>query len=498
MVLFVTLNIDRAVQLAATYNFMHGHGILLSRASIPALNIVYYPFQGWPPGLTFALLPFYFFIPDLVFVNKLVDCLFIFFIFLGAMKLINRLFPENRKEIFALFCLLNTFSFSPFHYFTSTDLYALTFLVYALIFIYDRLAGVSTGIFNSLIISAFLFFAALTRFAYLPLEIVIPVTMILIALRQKNIALIRDSSYTLLFSMAFSIGLYLFQHLYYSGIFLARVNFALHPENLLQLNPFLYRAFFFTEPLESIRNNTGILHLLITGIEWAIFFFILFHFINYLGSGKKEKSPIYFFNVIILIVTITVTGLIIFLSLITPAQHYNLNRPWTYVAETRYYAPVLFFVQLFVCQAVLTYKKKWLAVSFRTLAIISFFISVIYFSFKHYKIIIKNEREGMTEYDHRNDFELCKKLSAMEKTPGDHIVCSMNDIASKLSITAGYIPVSNYDSLLSLDNTSLREKSIMVECNRPLTTKQKDFIEKNNSVLKFSIEDKDWYLTDLK
>ena len=498
MVVFASLNIDRAIQLAATYNFMNGHGILLSSAAVGnALSVGYTPFQGWPPGLTFCLMPVYFFLDDLIAVNRIVDCVFIFLFFIAVLRIIKRIYPENFREIFAVFCLLNSFSFSPFHYFTSTDLYALTFLLFAFVHIIDRLNGESVGIKNSLMISLFIFASSATRFAYLPLGFLLPASLLIIAKLQKNRLLMRDSYSTLAISILLTCSVYFFQASYYNGTYLGKVHYAFRPENLLKFDPFIYRAFFFTEPLEYKLTRGSIEQLLINGFAWTTSFFLLVVISHDIYKEKRNNAR-HYFNLIFSVVMLTFLGMLTSLSLVTPTQSFTFYTSWTYVGETRYFAPILFFVQLFVSRTLLTYEKNWLAITFRCLAIISFCLSVLYFSFKHYKILIKDEREGTTNYDERYAFTLYHKLDEMDKSLNSPLVASRNRNASVLSIIGGGIPVSNYDSLLLQDLTGIKNKTILVECDRPLTPKQQHFISTNKAILNFSIADKDWYKINLK
>lgn len=55
---FSNLTIDKAIQLAATYSFKHGDGILLPAAYVSNnLKAEFIPFSGWPPGYTFCVMP---------------------------------------------------------------------------------------------------------------------------------------------------------------------------------------------------------------------------------------------------------------------------------------------------------------------------------------------------------------------------------------------------------------------------------------------------------
>ena len=496
--LFASLSIDRVIQLAATHSFMHGHGILQPMAYVSnALEVSYVPFQGWPPGLTFSLLPSYFLFDDLILVNRITDCIFIVLFFIAVRGLINRLFYENRKETLALFCLLNAFNFSPIHYYTSTDLYSVTFLIFAFCFLADRLTRRSSGINNSLAISVFLFLAAFNRFAYLPLAVVIPFSLILIGKKQNDKKLLLDGFNTFVISGGLTLGLYLFQKLYYGGTYLAGAAIEMHPENLLRFDPFIFRSFFFIDPFESRLAAGGwklsLLHL--TGMAITLFF--LWAFIRFLFPGKKEKFFIPGLNVVFLLTGVTLIGMLMALSLVSASQSFT-SLPWTYVAETRYYAPIMVMVQIYFCGVIFTYKKNWLTAVFSYFAIITIIFSVFYFSFKHYKVFVRGEREGTTDFDSRTVLALCKKVREVSESNETVLVASPVLKTAILPAIAGGIPVSDYDSLLMSNMAGVKMKTILVECDRPLTPSQQKFIESNQCEFSFTIEDKDWYQANLK
>jgi hypothetical protein len=498
-IVFSSLNIDKGIQLAATYNMIHGHGILLSAASLSnGLETSYIPFQGWPPGFTFCLLPLSIVFSDLILVNQIVDCIFIFLFFIACQKLIWRIFYENRKEIFAVFCLLNSFNFVPFHSYTSTDLYAITMMLFAFCFIWDRFANRSSGLKSALLISLFMFFPAFIRFAYAPLAFVVPAAMMIAGKIRSERKLLSDGLLSFIFSTVLITGLFIFQRLYYGGTYLDKAAFSIYPGHLLHFDPFIFHAFFFTAPIESALGEESWKWIALRVMELILTLFITISFVNQLVSDKRENKFFGGFAFVLLATLLTVAVMLMFLSVISTMQSFTLNTAWTYVKEPRYFAPLIVFIQIYFCAALFTEQKKWLALSFRYFAIISFGYSFLYFSFKNYKVFIKHNLEGTTAFDSRNVFALYRIVASMDKSVKPVLIASPVPIIATLPILAGGIPVENYDSLLSADLSNVRNKTILAECNRPLTESQKQFIIRNNALPFISIGDNDWYKIDLK
>lgn len=500
ILVFSGMNIDKAIQLAATFNFKHGHGILLSVANVgDLLKINYIPFYGWPPGFTLILTPLYLLVDNLILVNRLMNVFFIILFFFASRSIINRLFESQRKEILAAFCLLSTFSFSPYYYYTSTDLYALTIFVVSLSPIYDLLKGIKKGILHSFNIAFLLFLCTTTRFAYLPLALLIPCVLIAMGRKDNNSSLVKNGLVTLLFSIILIFGLYVFQNFYYgSSSYLEHLGFVLNPKNLLQSDPFIFKTYFFIDTFTAKIESNNYLYFFVYAFEISISFFILFLFIKDIYSRRKEKSTLINFEILALIILVIVCGMLAFLSVITPTQSFINEANWTYVKEKRYYAPAIFFIQLFVAKMIFNPNKRSLALLFKTFAIFSFCISIIYFSFKHYKLLVKHDMQGTFNYDQKESLELLQILNQSSQPNLPILVATKNEIRSTLSILSKGIPVSNYDSLLLHGKILPRDKIIYLECERPLNTAQKLFLSETQSHYIFSLGKNDWYLIKSK
>ena len=215
-------------------------------------------------------------------------------------------------------------------------------------------------------------------------------------------------------------------------------------------------------------------------------------------SRRLEKSTLINFEILSLSVFLTICGMLAFLSLISPTQSFTGESSWTYVKETRYYAPAIFFIQLFVSKMIFNPNKRSLTLLFKTFAIFSFSMSIIYFSFKHYKLIVKHDKEGTFNYDLREPLALLQILKKSNQQQQPIIVATKNETMGTLSILSNGIPVSNYDSLLLHGKSLLSDKIIYLECEQPLNNFQKLFLSETKSKFIFSLGKNDWYLIKSK
>ncbi len=500
IIVFSSLNIDKVIQLAATYNLVKGNGILLTTAfTAHQFEAEFIPFFGWPPGFTFCILPLYLFFKNLIVANQITDGIFIILFFVATWLIIKRLFNENKKEIFASFCLLSMFNFAPFHYYTSTDLYSLVFLLFSLILYIDIFDSQKIQFHKIIFASVFLFLATLTRFSYFPIAISAPVAFMLISYYNKNTINIKKGATLLLFSIIFISAIFIFQKQYYgNSSYLENQKFAFYPKNLLQIDPFVYHAFFFTESFETIKLGNLSCYTILHPFELLFTFVMLILFVGEFYLRRKVKSILNTFDLLTMVIMLSVGGMLIVLSLVSKPQIFEGNSNWTYVSEERYFAPIMFVFQIYVCRMLFMNKKRALTIFYRTLTIFSFSFSLIYFSFKHYKVLVSHQTEGTFQTDSKNVFELNKQIKKKIEKDVPLLVATPNLTTKTAAIFEGAIPVNDYDSLLHYDFKNVHNKNLLVECDQPPSFNQEDFIRKNNAILSFTINDKDWYLARIK
>jgi len=393
------------------------------------------------------------------------------------------------------------FSFSPIYYFTSTDRYAVTFFIFALYFFAELIQNKNNSRLNSFLIAIFIFLAALTRFAYLPLTIFIPLTIVFIGKFKKDKQLIKNGLSSLALAFILSASLYAFQKLYYgNGTYLEKAKFALHFENLLQFDPILYKTFFFTETFETQISTGGFLHLAFSAFKllFTFAFFFLF-FKDFFQRAKNNIRDVFFYFDIACLTTMTITiGTLVLLSIVSPTTKFSGNLAWTYVEESRYYAPVIIIFQLYLVRLALSLGNSQLRKMSRILIYASISFSVIYFSFKHYKILIKHEYAGTFIEDKKAYIDLSKHLLAKNKVSSPILIASKDETARTTSIYGGGIPVNNYDSLINSEAKIPMNKTIWLECKGEKTIEEENFLNRYSGEVIFNSGESTWYKISTK
>ncbi|MFN8165398.1 MAG: hypothetical protein U0X76_04300 [Bacteroidia bacterium] len=497
---FSNLTIDKAIQLAATYSFKHGDGILLPAAYVSNnLKAEFIPFSGWPPGYTFCLMPAYLITSDLLLAQQLTDGIFIILLFILILRLFRKLLPINYKEAFAIFCLLNAFGFSPFHYFSSTDLIAVTFFIWSILKCHELIEAPSTR--NAVMAGILLFMSALVRFSYLPLAFLIPLTIAALSFKKPGKHLFRKSLIFFSVSGMLSIALYVFEKTYYgTGTYLEKAKHAINPGELLTMDPFLWRSFFFTDTFENKFAEGSAPALLVRLAEVALTIFLLFLFFRRVYQAfKKAESASAYLNVWG-ISFLTTIGMLGFLTVISPPQSFTGNDHWTYFSETRYFAPVIILMQVFLIHFLFrnTENSAGLRRSIAGLFALSVIVAFGYNSFKHYKLLVQNDRQGTYEYDQKQHLDPARWLLKTNTSSKRVLVAAPNRTTMTVAAVAGGIPVMSYDSLLNHATAIDPSLPILIQFDRPLTDKQKEFISKNNVTFSFSSGEKDWYQKNLQ
>jgi len=100
--------------------------------------------------------------------------------------------------------------------------------------------------------------------------------------------------------------------------------------------------------------------------------------------------------------------------------------------------------------------------------------------------------QGTTSYDAGYILTLCNSIRALH-SPGTTLIIGTPDkMVATMSIIAGGVPVSSYDSLLQSDVKGIPGQCILVECDHPMTLKQKNFVQRNAATFAFRINNKEW------
>lgn len=354
---------DEHVQLASARHLAEGHGVSLVRVNPSDLaSPVFVPLNLWPPGLAVVAAPLLQAGLPPFTVSRVLDIIGLG-VFFMAWLLLFRQIKGLSKWVPVLFFLLAGISYSPCRLLGTTDIFSLAFSCLALSLLLwlfgrerenrvRRFAWAMAFFFG---VSSFL--PSFFRFAYYPVSILLPLMLVGLVWRFRR-PLLPMALLSLIITLALLVGQQLYQYqigqsLTYLSSHHSVSDRWLFPENLLEFDPVLVNSLF---PEFLIRNKigagaAGIFNLsvsIVVGIVLALAFRQLIRRVK-LAFTLQKPPPIR--EVFFLVLTCIGGAVLFFLVLMSllfsplPAD-WVPSGYWTYVQETRYFAPVLVFLSL--------------------------------------------------------------------------------------------------------------------------------------------------------
>lgn len=345
-----TIDGDKSAQLLAAKSLTEGQGISIPYSPPEDLSqIQYKPLTGWPPGYSLSLAPLLFITGhDYKTAALLFDLFWLLPFFLILLLLLRYAGASRRTQNF--FLLFAAFFFYPFSGESATDLVAVVFLLAAFWALLRVLRGDSV---SPAISTLFLFLPGLFKYQYIPVGIVMPLFLSLAGYWQNNRSLIRTGLLLFLFTVLLNAGLLFFQQLYTgSAFYLNSPQSGFFPANLQNLYPFVPAAFLDVETaLSRFTSFTGTDYrqngrvLLFTG--YLLFLFLTAYALVYTWRRRKEmKSPAAYLVYLGTGISLSLIGLLFYLSLRNAGQQSPFYQPWTYIQEYRYFLFPVILLQL--------------------------------------------------------------------------------------------------------------------------------------------------------
>ncbi|MDX2245981.1 MAG: hypothetical protein SF052_04340 [Bacteroidia bacterium] len=411
-VFFTYSGSDRNQQILASLNWLQGKGLTVPSVSATDLTqVIYLPLHGWPPGYSYLAGVVYRLIGGsekdwgkIFFTAELLEYLGVILVFAGTHFLLNLLRKEISALVYPLLFIFWVFSFTPFHFTTASEEIALGFFLLA------TGAWVKGTLSDNLdlrwITAAFAGFmlAGWFRYAYIPLVIVGPVILCISRWNQGSERKKRALGVTL-------VGLGLMVVLWWAlspshsqagGLTEMASGRRFFPENLLKMTAFPLKSLFFIggDALIlklGIRDRAALvsLRLLFVVSSVALLLFPIRMWSQY-GKDFIQSKPLArpvsgLLTAMFLVVLLIVIGFLSLLSFLNPVEVYSGNT-WTYVEETRYYAPLLVAFALFLLVRFLDHDTSRLgrsALRFFLLAALLF--SVGHKSYRYYTRFVKKD-----------------------------------------------------------------------------------------------------------
>lgn len=362
---FVDIGRDRSFQLLAAQNLLQ-HGSLDIGAADPRFpgTILYTPLTGWPPGYSLLVAPFlWLFGNNYEAALRLLD-LFTAAAFVWVCKKLIELLSAHRgwNNVYLLVC-----GFFLYPFIGTTDFVGLVFFLAA---VYQCLQCLRTpSVARAIAVALFLGGAALIRYLYLPIVPLLPAYLLWVAWqhrspRLRQAALI--SGGVLLLMLCIQCG---WQYAR-SGAVAHVVEFqkGFFPRNVRHLYPVLFESFlepaFFALTVERFTpaNYGGVLramrqvHL---GVALIVFCAVIWKLQGWLKNNTTAQQHHRNISVLVtLLMTAVVTAITV--------RYQQPKYARTYLAEARYFAPVIVFLQ----QGLFVLLGKPISKHFRRLALV--------------------------------------------------------------------------------------------------------------------------------
>lgn len=343
--LFYDLFPDKIRQIAAAGNLLRGRGISDCWADPADLaRVTCHPQTDWPAGYPIMSAAITKLSGDFIVTDAIIDAMALALVLLAAGSLIRRFRPGERSNTaYRWFLVFSAISFAPYVYLTTTDLFSLAlYLTAAAVAL--RIAERPPALAASAAAGTLLWLAAVTRYNYVPLLACVPITFALVGILRRDGRLFRSAATCVAVALVLSLALRL--SLPRNGALLPHSagGGGWYPGNLRSLDPFAFKAFFYLDPVLSRLSRSipwldsavllaaqPIALLLVAGsATWAL---------TGLGrQGGADQRPLAIFMMVTLAVTVAALA---WLSLRVAPENQPYDHRWTYLWETRYYAPFL-------------------------------------------------------------------------------------------------------------------------------------------------------------
>ena len=348
---YVDFNMDKARQLFIAQCLSDGDGISyctadlsdLSRTTCNRVNL-------WAIGYPILITALNALVGDFVLSSLVLDILGLIILFIAFCSLFRLLGLGGKPLI--LFMLFTAFTFTPYYYTGSTDFLAAALFLYAAALALESLSSKRSTPLSFIFIGILAFTAAFLRYAYYPFLGIIPLFLVLAGIRLKDKKVFRGGFLVGCSSFALLAGLLLFHRSYFGAALHLKGSGAAYIHHLLLMDSFPLKAVFFTDILDQniratlpgfvflLRPVSVILSLLVLGV-------IIYHGLRCMTRRTEDPAPqsLPFLYLMVFLTLLVNVALFSYYSVRNPPQSGWIDF-WTYVQETRYYAPSMFFIQI--------------------------------------------------------------------------------------------------------------------------------------------------------
>lgn len=411
---FYAIGYDKTRQIIAGGNYLRGNGVSDCTVSVNNLSeVICQPQTWWAVGYPILISWLNFFTQDFITSDFLLICIGYVVLFVSTYFMFEAI--DYRSKIvspFELFLLFSAFSFTPYHYLPSTDLLSYAFFVAGCAASLSILKGKYwlPGILSGLLF----FISVLIKYNFYPFLIIVPAALFLLfIISHKKHYLFSLISYSLTVLTGFGL-LWFISPAHISNREMIAFSAKWNWNYLLQFDPFPIKGFFFIDSiLTKVQSIPSLEKFVIIGI-WIASLLLVISFVSYIFLllkksilNKTINAEIYIYLLGIITLAINV-GFLVWLSLRLPVFPQPNNPIWTFVWETRYYVPTIFFLQVFLFtipfKPDLKFNKCKKVFGFLTVLSVAFAFS--YSTWKYYDVFVNNRLDGTYYAENIHNVEL--------------------------------------------------------------------------------------------
>ncbi len=359
-------NADGARRIVAGIQLAKGNGLVEKYADPTDLSKdIYLPLTAWPPAYSICTAIGYTIIPQPFIIDRILGGISYGLLFLGVYALFVRMGVDSDKSLaFLSFAGWMMVSFTPFHFMYFDEVFALALLVWGGYFLLRPTAkGCLLG-FGCLAV------AVLFRYAYLPF-LLLPVlargsTLIRYVFPSNTDAPIHwHKSSALFFLFLFIILLLLISIASFSPTLGDGSSYSFSISNGLNWNHLSYIDIFPIKSLAYIsedRLTNGLTQYLFIPSQSAQLIIAVGACLLFIIVILPPKQKTEWYQGMIMIIGTNILFLLL-LSLFLAPEYHDDQFLWTYVMETRYFAPSILCLQLLLCLNSFAYEiarwRKW-------------------------------------------------------------------------------------------------------------------------------------------
>ncbi|TAE54851.1 MAG: hypothetical protein EAZ89_06285 [Bacteroidetes bacterium] len=324
---------DTQAQLAAADSWLKGGDFAICEADTSAPEgIGSHSMRTFPPGYSLLVYLVYLLLHDWISAAFWIDALAVAALLCGMLVWLRRLgTPPVGQIVWLIFAACAP---APFHFMAASDLISAALFVWSLAFLTrERWEKLSSWLPAIVCLAAALWI----RPAYLPALGIVPLYLFF----RKNEDGKRHIGVAAVALLVCGLAVVLFWVLNWrSDTLLGQTKPGFYPQNLLHADVFLLKSFFYygipheqqiSERMPALYPVFKAVSFLLNGLLMAALVWAV------LGSRRARASG---FSLLLVLSAGWTLGMLALLSLVWPADTWNWISYWTFLMETRYYAPL--------------------------------------------------------------------------------------------------------------------------------------------------------------